>query len=79
MIDRLGRLVPDDVSLIGYDNTFVAALQHVGLSSIDQHSDRLGELAVEALLERIDGRAEPRHDMIAPTLVPRETTGPAPR
>lgn len=77
VIARLGRHVPRDVSLVGYDNTFVAALQHIGLTTVDQHGDRLGELAVEMLIERIDGRTEPRHEVTSPTLVTRNTTGRA--
>ena len=77
VIDGLGLRVPDDISLVGYDNTFVAALRHVGLTSIDQNRSRLGELAIDALIERIeDGRTTPRHDVIAPTLVRRDTTAP---
>ena len=78
VIDRLGRRIPDDISLVGYDDTFVAALLHIGLTSVDQHGDRLGEIAVEALIERAEGRSEPRHETIAPTLVARDTSGPAP-
>lgn len=79
VIDGLGLQVPGDVSIVGYDNTFVAALRHVGLTSVDQNRDRLGELAVEALIERIEqGRTEARHDVITPTLVVRDTSGPPP-
>lgn len=79
VIDGLGLRVPDDVSIVGYDNTFVAALRHVSLTSIDQNRERLGELAVEALIERIEGgRTTARHDVITPTLVVRDTTGPPP-
>lgn len=71
-----GMHVPRDVALVGYDNTFVAALRHVGLTSIDQNRERLGELAVDALLERIeDGRTEARHVVITPMLVTRATCG----
>lgn len=77
VVDGLGLRVPDDVSIVGYDNTFVAALRHVGLTSIDQNRERLGELAVEALIERIEGgRTEARHDVINPTLVVRDTSAP---
>ena len=79
VIDGLGFRVPDDVSVVGYDNTFVAALRHVGLTSVDQWRDRLGELAVEALVERVEhGRTTPRHDTITPTLVTRSTTAAPP-
>ncbi len=51
---RPGCKVPDDISLVGYDNTFVAALRHVALTTVDQARERLGELAIEALIERIE-------------------------
>jgi len=77
VIDGRGRAVPDDVSLVGYDNTFVAALRHVGLTSIDQHGARLGRIAVSMIIERLEhGRTEARHEMISPALVVRETTAP---
>lgn len=77
VIDRLGLRIPHDVSIIGYDNTFVAALRHVALTSIDQNRQRLGEMAVGALLERIDGgRTEAIHQVIEPRLVVRRTTAP---
>ncbi len=78
VIDRLGKRIPDDISLVGYDNTFVSALLHIGLTSVDQHGDRLGEIAVRALIERVEGRTESRHETIAPTLVARDTSGAAP-
>ena len=53
-IDHAGLDVPGDVSLIGYDNTSVAALRHVDLTSVDQGRERLGALAIEALIERHD-------------------------
>ncbi len=77
IIDAAGLGVPDDVSLVGYDNTFIAALRHIGLTTVEQGRERLGELAVEALIERIDGRrSEARHEVIEPTLVVRRTTAP---
>ena len=74
-----GLRVPEDVSVVGFDNTFVSALRHVALTSVDQPTRRLGEIAVGLLHERLhSGRVEPRHETIQPTLVRRTTTGPAP-
>lgn len=76
-IDGAGLEVPRDISLVGYDNTFVAALRHVALTSIDQARERLGELAVEALIDRIEnGRTQAIRRVIPPSLVVRNTTAP---
>ncbi len=75
--EEAGLNIPDDLSLVGYDNNRMAALRHISLTTIDQPGDDMGRSAVDRLLERIDGdRTEPRHDVVAPSLVVRSTTGP---
>jgi LacI family transcriptional regulator len=50
----MGRRVPDDISVLGFDNTRTS--QHVfpALSTIAQPLERMGELAVERLLATED-------------------------
>lgn len=75
-----GRTVPEDVSLVGYDNAWLAGLQHLSLTTVDQPRHELGATAVELLIERIDGgRTKPRHLVLPPTVVERSTTGPPAR
>jgi DNA-binding LacI/PurR family transcriptional regulator len=55
----------------------MAALRHISLTTIDQPGDHMGRSAVDRLSERIDGdRTEPSHDVVAPSLIVRSTTGP---
>ena len=81
-LDRLeasGRRVPDDVSLVGFDNTALAALQHMGLTTVNQPREVLGRLAAQCLIQRIAGeRTASVHHVLAPSLVERTTSGPEP-
>jgi DNA-binding LacI/PurR family transcriptional regulator len=77
--DELGLHVPDDVSIVGYDNTHLAAIRHVSLTSVDQPRRDMGRVAAERLTARIDDpMREPIQTLVVPHLVIRATTGRAP-
>ncbi|MFF9780277.1 LacI family DNA-binding transcriptional regulator [Streptomyces sp. NPDC013978] len=75
---ELGLRIPEDLSLAGYNNTSVAALAPVSLTSVDQAGALMGETAARLLLERVDGRRD-RAVVTAstPHLVARGSTGAA--
>ncbi|MBC7477489.1 MAG: LacI family DNA-binding transcriptional regulator [Pseudorhodobacter sp.] len=68
---QMGLRVPEDLALIAYDDSPVAALPLINLASIDQSGRQLGELAAKHLLSRIGGRVQAIHQRITPRLVPR--------
>jgi len=55
-LQRLGRRVPEDVSVLGFDNTRTARHVNPALSTIAQPLEKMGELAVERLLAGTDLR-----------------------
>jgi DNA-binding LacI/PurR family transcriptional regulator len=76
-LDEAGLSVPGDISIVGYDNIFLAALRRLALTTINQPRADMGRLAVRSLVERIEGtRSVPVRYRLAPELIVRETTGP---
>ena len=77
--DKLGIRVPDDLSVVGYDNTVFAKLDRLSLTTIDSHIAEVGQLAGRTLTARLagdSGTAGTR--LLSPALVVRSSTGPPP-
>ncbi len=77
-----GFRVPEDVSVVGFDDIQSAAFQNPALTTIRQPLWEMGQLAAETVLRRIaKGASAPysRTLMVEPKLVVRESTAPAPR
>ncbi|HSO68433.1 MAG TPA: LacI family DNA-binding transcriptional regulator [Arachnia sp.] len=63
-------------SVVGYDDTHIAAHPLVSLTSVNQCAPDMGSAAVKMLLERIDGRTAPVHRIFTPSLVARRSSAP---
>lgn len=72
---RSGVRVPQDVSVVGYDDSSLAQLAHVDLTSVNQDAQQQAEGAVQAAIERVEGqRAQARELVLEPRLVVRGTS-----
>jgi DNA-binding LacI/PurR family transcriptional regulator len=76
-IERGGLVVPDDVSVVGFDNTSLAELNHIGLTTIDQPTREMGDAAAAMLIDAINDRGELNHVLMSPSLIVRRTTARA--
>lgn len=71
----LGMKIPNDLSVIGYDNHPISALLTPALTSFDWDPDRLVKIAVEMVRAAIEGKRRRRHHvMIEPTICLRDST-----
>jgi len=73
-----GIKVPGEVSVIGFDDIQNAAFQNPRLTTIRQPLRRMGELAAETLLKRINGGEYPKIVAVEPELIVRESTAAPP-
>jgi LacI family transcriptional regulator len=70
-----GLRVPGDISVVGFDDIQIAAYNTPSLTTVRQPLIRMGTIAAQTLLERIETKKlEPREIAIQPELVIREST-----
>jgi DNA-binding LacI/PurR family transcriptional regulator len=76
---ELGLEVPRDLSLVGYDNTYLSRIRHLWLNTVDNASHEVGRRAAKCLLDRMEQPGRPgAMQLVAPTLEIRGSTA-APR
>jgi DNA-binding LacI/PurR family transcriptional regulator len=74
-----GLRIPDDLSIVGWDDIAVSQYLHPSLSTVTQHPFDDGRLAAGLLLQAIEGREFDESIPTAdPKFVPRDSSGPAP-
>ena len=70
-----GVQVPQQLSLVGFDDIEVSRYLHPALTTVGQHIGQLGEQAAERLLERVrEPGLEAEQRLVEPTLMVREST-----
>ncbi len=72
--NELGIQIPEQLSIIGYDDIHIAKFMSPSLTTIHQPKYRLGQAAVETLLRKLDDKSdEAQVVQLEPTLVERNS------
>jgi len=77
-LSERGIRVPEDISVVGFDDLPDSRHFLPPLTTVRQDFAALGSLALQLVIDAIEGEDRAQHDMIAPTLVVRSSTA-APR
>lgn len=75
-LQRRGYGVPDDFSVIGFDDLDIASFYHPALTTIHQPTYQLGREAAKMLFTHIGGENDAKAQIITPQLIIRESTAP---
>lgn len=77
-LKELGRRVPEDVAVVGYDNIAIAEWYDPALTTVDQPHYLMGERAMQALLKRLEKPGDPAEALTLETslIVRRSSGGP---
>jgi DNA-binding LacI/PurR family transcriptional regulator len=72
-----GLRVPEDISIVGFDDIPGAAFANPGLTTVRQPLLRMGQIAAQTVVDLIEGRGEYASEIaIEPEFIVRESTGP---
>lgn len=76
-IREAGLRIPEDISIIGFDDIPQASLVYPKLTTVHQPLEQMGRVAVKMLLERIEDRSHPPQRVtLATQFVIRDSCGP---
>ena len=76
-LERRGLRVPEDVSVIGFDDVPLASHNRIRLTTVRQDAATIGARAAELLIAAVgEGRLVERRELLRGELIVRESTGP---
>ena len=70
-----GLRVPEDISVVSFDNTYIADLMSPKLTSIDYNYDKYGQKLIDTAVAVSAGKEVEDLQMVEPVLVIRDSTG----
>jgi DNA-binding LacI/PurR family transcriptional regulator len=73
-IHEQGLSVPDDISVVGFDNLPLTEVFNPAITTIDQHGEQLGMEAAKLLLALLTDASNSSHVVLSPTLIERASS-----
>lgn len=74
MLREAGRRIPDDVALIGFDDSAVARHMDPALTSVRQPVEEMARTMARVLLQEIAGENQERPQIVLPTELVRDSS-----
>lgn len=77
VVQKMGLKIPEDISFIGFTDGILSKFSRPTLTSVSQHGEKMGEIAAEMLIEKIENEKEEetfRTEILEATIVEREST-----
>lgn len=78
IVREAGLRVPEDLSMIGYDDSFLATATEIKLTSVNHPKEELGEKAAGLLISMLEAGARQDDEgwLFVPQVVARQSTAP---
>ena len=70
---QAGLSVPDDISIAGIDNIPLSEFIHPPITTVDLRAAEQGRIAVQAMIDMLDGHPGELHTIVQPSLVIRNS------
>ncbi|WP_394218413.1 LacI family DNA-binding transcriptional regulator [Halobacillus trueperi] len=66
MLEEFGKRVPDDISIVSFNNVYLSEITRPPLTTVDIHIHGLGSQAAKCLIEKVKNKEEPAKRIIVP-------------
>lgn len=72
-----GLHIPDELSIIGFDDISISSLHSIQLTTVSQHAEEMGRIASELMIKQLTtSHSQPERVILKPSLIIRNTTAP---
>ena len=71
---KMGKRVPEDISIVGFDDTWISTLTYPSITTIHQPVQEMCEYAIEAIVKKVKSEKVPSQVVFPVELIDREST-----